>query len=167
MSDPTSLSPTTAAMFQTEIHQLQITTYVATATLGVSNVNDSLTVIALSSVTFLFFLRLRAIYEGNRWVAGVFFVLWLGNVASIALDFEGIILCIEQDIKIRNASITAIGALVYDTCIFIAISYRLLKNNTASERNAGFKTATETFVLGKNLPRLSKVLFQDCQMLYL
>ena len=42
MSDPTPLSPAATTVFQAELHQLQIITYVATATLGVSNIDSTL-----------------------------------------------------------------------------------------------------------------------------
>ncbi|THU78876.1 hypothetical protein K435DRAFT_769060 [Dendrothele bispora CBS 962.96] len=141
--------------------------------------STSLSAIALSTVTLLFFLRLRAIYEDNRPVVGIFFILWLGNVACVSMiplifkaatpsNIQGINYCIAESIRIRNASIPAIGALVHDTCVFIAISYRLLKNSTVNNfQGATFETVTKTFILGKNLPKFSKVLFRGGQLLYL
>ncbi|THU84334.1 hypothetical protein K435DRAFT_687688 [Dendrothele bispora CBS 962.96] len=138
----------------------------------------SLCAIALSTVTLLFFLRLRAIYEDNRPVVGIFFILWLGNVACVSMiplifkaatpsNIQGINYCIAESIRIRNASIPAIGTLVHDTCVFIAISYRLSKNITVNNQGATFETVTKTFILGKNLPKFSKVLFRGGQLLYL
>ncbi|THU78732.1 hypothetical protein K435DRAFT_699546 [Dendrothele bispora CBS 962.96] len=133
--------------------------------------------VALSSITLLFFLRLRAIFEDNLPIVGIFFVLWLGNVVCISrvplistgvsLTFQGVTQCIEADIRVRNASISAIGVLVHDTCVFIAISYRFMKNGSINDQGAGFKMVTKTFIWGKNLPWYSKILFQGSQLLYL
>jgi hypothetical protein len=45
------------------------------------------------------------------------------------LDFAGTLYCLEGGLKIKYASVTAIGALVHDTCVFLAISWRLLRWN--------------------------------------
>ncbi|THU90936.1 hypothetical protein K435DRAFT_675095 [Dendrothele bispora CBS 962.96] len=133
--------------------------------------------VALSSVTLLFFLRLRAIFEDNLPIVGIFFVLWLGNVAcasmlplvftGVSLNFQGVTYCIGKDIRVRNASISAIGLLVHDTCVFIAISYRLLKNGMINDQKTSFRIVTKKFILGKNLPWCSKIFFQGSQLLYL
>ncbi|THU98149.1 hypothetical protein K435DRAFT_795960 [Dendrothele bispora CBS 962.96] len=133
----------------------------------------------LSSLSFLLCHTLSHIYYNDRWVVAIFFTLWLGNVAcasvstliygkTATLDFGGTVSCIEENIKIRYASVTVIGALVHDTCVFSAISYRLFKNSQPLyNESIGLQTTTEKYILGKHLPRFSRALFQDGQMLYL
>ncbi|KAF5372117.1 hypothetical protein D9758_005010 [Tetrapyrgos nigripes] len=211
---------------------------------ALSKSTQFLVVISLSSVTLLFFLRLRAIYSSpsssshhhpsssifspitnnsNSIIIILFFLLWLANVAcasltvllishTLSVDFGGTLWCLEDGIKIKYASVTAIGALVHDTCVFVAISWRLFRfgesgvtmrvdmptmsgpggdqnqnsvlgqskddgehdaNHGGSGVNLpvntvnGLKKTTERYVLGKSLPKFSRALFMDGQMLYL
>ncbi|KAF5366855.1 hypothetical protein D9758_006458 [Tetrapyrgos nigripes] len=146
------------------------------------------TITALGCVTFLFFLRLRAVYYNNHLVILLFFAIWLGNLACISMaaliyfpppypmKFAGTTYCVKDDLKIGYASITAIGPLVHDTCVFLAISYRLFKNSFPDGSGSGPGHSVESlkksgdvekYVLGKNLPHLSRALFQHGQLLYL
>jgi len=115
-------------------------------------------------------------------------MLWLVHVGTSTLDmflFEpmrivvpqyptGIInspaikhYCILINIRPKFAVISALGTLIYDTAVFLAISYRLtLVNNHLNEpENLGDKT--RTFFSGRRMLWFSRRLLQDGQAYYL
>ncbi|THU94219.1 hypothetical protein K435DRAFT_860757 [Dendrothele bispora CBS 962.96] len=130
----------------------------------------------MASVTFLLFLRFRAIYLHRRSLIALFFAIWLGNVACIAmslfvysgfnsLEFGTSTYCVGIGYKPQYATIASLGPLVHDTCVFLAISYQLFQSGlsdiTVKETPLGH------YVLGRNLPHFSRALFINGQMLYL
>ncbi|THU94220.1 hypothetical protein K435DRAFT_900670 [Dendrothele bispora CBS 962.96] len=140
------------------------------------NTSSGFGVIALGSITFLFFLRFRGVYHDSRSLTILFFAIWLGNLGCACMaafiwtkpysvELAGSTYCSADGFRIPYASIAVIGPLVHDTCVFLAISYRLFQNSVPS--SAQTKSDLRTYVLGKNLPRLHRVLFIDGQVLYL
>ncbi|THU94213.1 hypothetical protein K435DRAFT_668789, partial [Dendrothele bispora CBS 962.96] len=133
-------------------------------------------VISTASVTFLLFLRFRAIYLHHRSLNALFFLIWLGNVGCIAmlffaysgsysLEFGVSAYCVGVGYKPQYETIASLGPLVHDTCVFLAISYQLFQSSLSD------KTVKETslrhYVLGRNLPHFSRALFINGQMIYL
>ncbi|KZP02826.1 hypothetical protein FIBSPDRAFT_1055622 [Athelia psychrophila] len=126
--------------------------------------------IALTS--FLFFLRVRAVYLQSRYVTALFGAFWLVTVSLI----------IWPNTLIRaanNPSPTAVGctgmgpalsiplplALIFvnDTFIFLAISYRLTANAVT---DGGHHSRLLTIFKGKGLYSLSQSLLQTGQLYY-
>ncbi|KAJ6543373.1 hypothetical protein DFH09DRAFT_1173575 [Mycena vulgaris] len=132
---------------------------------------DSLYPIAVPSTSLLFFFRVRAIYGRNRIVTGVFAILWLAELAAcITVPFGtgGINIgptryCIIAELAPYTGS-AAITPTVFDTAVFVAISYRLL-GNTHVEYSWWEKC--RAFFSGAYLPAFSKALFLDGQVYYM
>ncbi|THV02308.1 hypothetical protein K435DRAFT_565226, partial [Dendrothele bispora CBS 962.96] len=137
----------------------------------------------IGTTTLLFYLRVRAIYNDNKVVRLLFLFLWLANLCIHSLDFlfvNGVHLgptdmCIFTDLKRVYAIVTATSIVIYDTMVFLAISYRLWRNSVLnmeegvqSERGLAFdRTRTTSFFSGRGLPAFSKTLLQEGQVYYL
>ncbi|TFK32510.1 hypothetical protein BDQ12DRAFT_671009 [Crucibulum laeve] len=120
--------------------------------------------------SFLFFLRVRAVYNGNKYISAIFFTLWLamlGYSLSLVTAIKGANIgptdyCTDTSLKTRDSG-TGIAVFIYDTLIFLAISWRLfyishIENNT--------RNSLKVVVLGHYLPAFSKALLHDGQVYY-
>ncbi|KAF9461682.1 hypothetical protein BDZ94DRAFT_1167276 [Collybia nuda] len=126
---------------------------------------------AISTTALLFFFRVRAIYGGNKWITAIFFAMWLailGTSLTFITSLGGAHIgntkyCMFIGFQpYRSLSNVTIG--VFDTCVFVAISWRLLAwappvSDTGSSGRFG--------LYGKYLPQFSRVLLQDGQKYYL
>jgi hypothetical protein len=131
--------------------------------------------LSIGATGLLFFLRLRAIYNRDRLVVAVFFILWLGLLASAILlpvGFKGGAIentpyCTYVSVS-RVAFYSRLGPLVFDTLVFVAISWRLSRigNLDKTGLRAGKKTITK-MVLGTDLPTFTRGLLIDGQIYYL
>lgn len=123
----------------------------------------------MAATGFLFFIRLKAIYNRNRAVIAAFFVLWLG------LAVGGIFIVVGvkggpsgatqycQDVSVKHFVFYGeVAPLVFDTLVFLAISWRLSRVASIDE-----KRRFESMFLGTNLPAFTKSLLQDGQIYYL
>ncbi len=128
--------------------------------------------VALGCTVLLFFFRLRAIYKRNGIVVGCFFVLCCGVLACTILLPVGMsgaavtqtYYCMDGDISAYSYA-AIIAPWVYDTLVFIAISWRLMQN--ASIKSGNIKENLQVITYGKYLPTLSKSLLLDGQRYYL
>ncbi|KAJ6533973.1 hypothetical protein DFH09DRAFT_122718 [Mycena vulgaris] len=129
--------------------------------------------LTISASAFLFLIRVRAVYDGDRLITAIFGFLWLAVLgSSITIPFGGSAFglgdppeCLVGQIEGYVGS-AGIIQTVYDTLIFFAISYRLVSNSRRSEevtRGEQFKA----FFSGADLPAFSKALFTDGQMYYM
>ncbi|THU89082.1 hypothetical protein K435DRAFT_761376 [Dendrothele bispora CBS 962.96] len=136
--------------------------------------------VSTSATSFLFFLRVRAIYNRNPIVGWIFFVLWVLNVGCSSLAVllvDGVHLgptqhCVYGNPRIVFAFIAAVSVLIYDTSVFIAISIKLYDNShirVAGDRSDSNKTrisSAKEFVSGSRLPRFSRAVLKDGQAYY-
>jgi hypothetical protein len=122
----------------------------------------------------LWLVRLRAICGGDRIVTFIFGFLWLTVVGtSAAVTIGGATItslgtppkCVVIDAK-RSDSALGIVLTVYDTLVFLTISYRLVSNFTATRQETLWEQ-TKALFSGSNLPAFSKTLFTDGQMYYM
>ncbi|KAF9060722.1 hypothetical protein BDP27DRAFT_1429721 [Rhodocollybia butyracea] len=145
---------------------------------------------------FQFFLRVRVIYcEGSRLKTGLFATLWVlaSGGASLSVDFLGRSACTSYDpmdtgFWIRMG-LPIFMILVYDSCVFLAISYKIYKlsllftrsnprfNRSGVENgcNVGrdrlvlmqsFKVQAQAFA-GTELSSLTRAILHDGQFYYL
>ena len=121
----------------------------------------------------MWLIRLRAIYGGDRIVTSIFGFLWLAVVASSVLAIVGATVTsignppeclIVSTRKYDGAS--GICITVYDTLVFLAISYRLVSNSAKTQRQTLWEQ-TKALFSGSNLPAFPKALFTDGQMYYM
>ena len=126
--------------------------------------------------SLLFFFRTRAIFIRNPWVTAFFAGLWLtvlgGCLALIVDVFEPIpvnsasntiAICFYSGVNPFVAAVTIIS-LIYDTLVFLAISWRLSRN---SYDPYTLKSGIGFLIFGDYLPIFSKALLRDGQVYYL
>jgi len=127
--------------------------------------------VAFSSTAFLFFLRVRAVFNKDKYVVGFFFIVWLGILGvSVATAAAGKAVfpnpthyCIGEPFQPYVGAVPTTVA-INDTLVFLAISWRLLKDSwpeTGTPLNLG------SFFRGEYLPACSKAVLQDGQVYYL
>ncbi|KAJ7033474.1 hypothetical protein C8F04DRAFT_1002953, partial [Mycena alexandri] len=130
--------------------------------------------IGVSGTAFLFFIRVRAIFQGERMPTIIFGCLWLAVLASsIARTTAGggiglgdPTVCVVQARNIWSIfGVAGIVIMMHDTIVFFAISYRLVTLSQAEQQAPGGKV--KALFSGANLPAFSKSLFMDGQMYYM
>ncbi|KAJ7033493.1 hypothetical protein C8F04DRAFT_957669 [Mycena alexandri] len=130
--------------------------------------------ISVSGAAFLFFLRVRAIFRGERMPTIIFGCLWLAVLASSissiisggAIGLGDPTVCVVAPRHVSAfAGLAGIVLMVHDTIVFFAISYRLIAHSRAEQQAPGGKV--KALFSGANLPAFSKSLFMDGQMYYM
>ncbi|PPQ87208.1 hypothetical protein CVT25_014181, partial [Psilocybe cyanescens] len=131
--------------------------------------------ISISTTSLLFVFRVRAIYEGNKYIASFFGLMWLAVVASFIVTMQGLeahlesneygslTYCATRSIS-RYIALDFVMPLVHDTLVFLAISWRLTTN---SIQHSNVKNGVRAMVFGDYMPAFSRALLQDGQMYYL
>ncbi|KAF9067632.1 hypothetical protein BDP27DRAFT_1403695 [Rhodocollybia butyracea] len=90
--------------------------------------------IAIVFTLFQFFIRVKVIYcEGSRLKTGIFLALWVfaSGGASFTVYSVGHSKCTNHDPADTGywirMSLPVIAILIYDSCVFLAISYRIYR----------------------------------------
>lgn len=128
---------------------------------------------SISLTTLLFFFRIRAVYNNDKYITAVFFLLWLCVLG----------LCIYQPLKGETPSssantlctgvtsnlVTLIVSMStvpmgYDILGFLAVAWRLFRNTHVA---FNFKDGFRVIMLGKLLPHFSRALLRDSQLYFL
>ncbi|KZP11880.1 hypothetical protein FIBSPDRAFT_937235 [Athelia psychrophila] len=128
--------------------------------------------VAIASTSFLFFLRVRAVYRQSRTITILFGALW-AVTASVgfglgAFEIRGAervpYTAYCTNTTIRYTSIPVMITFLHDTMVFLAISYRL----AADAMTAGdWRSRVLSIVTGKGLFSLSRSLMKGGQLYYL
>jgi hypothetical protein len=119
----------------------------------------------------LFFIRVRAVYSGNKYVTTCFGGCLLGILVFFAYEsVVGLTICSGSGASsprcYKNKYSDAwayIATAVYDTLMYLSMSWRLASFSTSDTWQAPFKS----FFTGDGLGWLSKVLLQSGQLYYL
>ena len=127
--------------------------------------------IAVPATTFLFLLRVCAVYNMNKHIVIVFGIFWLGTLAcAITLPFAifgahigPTAMCIDSGVR-SYSSAGVVAHMVYDSLVFLAITYRLLDTASVGE-TVGDKM--RAFFKGGALPALTRCLLKSGQIYYL
>jgi hypothetical protein len=129
--------------------------------------------VTVSSTALLFFFRVRAIYDGNRYITAAFLIMWLsvlGASLTAVTTISGAHLgttkyCTSIGYK-PYASAANITVAVFDTCVFFAISWRIIAGSpvVTSRYDSALNKST---LFGRHLPQFSRALFQDGQNYYM
>ncbi|THV02298.1 hypothetical protein K435DRAFT_775652, partial [Dendrothele bispora CBS 962.96] len=134
-----------------------------------------------NSISFLFLLRVRAIFHESRKAQILFITFWIISAACSALFFrfgDG-----EQSItnpqkctlgKIHPIfnSVTNGLFLVFDTIVYLAISFRLFRifqsesNLESILLGMGLQNKASSFFTGRCLPAFSRSFLRDGQLFY-
>ncbi|KAJ7723803.1 hypothetical protein B0H16DRAFT_1333874 [Mycena metata] len=136
---------------------------------------DAFFPIGVSGTASLFFFRVRAIFHGELLPTIIFGCLWLAVLASsiITTVAGGAIglgdppVCVAAP-RYSSAALFALSGItitVFDTIVFFAISYRLIRNFQVEQQTPGEQV--KVFFSGANLPAVPKSLFMDGQLYYM
>ncbi|THU93683.1 hypothetical protein K435DRAFT_568365, partial [Dendrothele bispora CBS 962.96] len=133
-------------------------------------------IIEINSIALLFFLRARAIFHDVPRMQMFLACLWTLVFGSSILNFfvahsaHSLVepkACTQENIE-PFYSMVSIGALlVFDTVVYIAISYRLFQTFLFHERGEPVFQRTCILLNGMTLPTFSRSLFRDGQLYYL
>ncbi|PPR02808.1 hypothetical protein CVT26_009594 [Gymnopilus dilepis] len=130
--------------------------------------------LSMALTSLLFLIRVYAIYNRNKAVSSVFFVLWLGVIAgSSTIPFStrateiGPTKYCFTDIKTVPPYLTASGVLTlaYDTCVYLAITWRLTRDARSSRSRPSSRVLA--LINFGNIPIFSRALLRDGQKYYL
>jgi hypothetical protein len=128
--------------------------------------------LAIPLTSLLFFFRVRGVYCGARIVTIIFGLLWLtvvGTSLVVPIATRGVNIgptpyCSLGELE-AYAAIIGLNPGLFDTAVFLAISYRLI-GNTHVEYHS-WKQKARAFFTGAYLPSFSKSLFVDGQIYYM
>ncbi|KZP04457.1 hypothetical protein FIBSPDRAFT_806781 [Athelia psychrophila] len=123
------------------------------------------------STSFLFFLRVQAVYLCSRSATALFGILWLImailNIIHNASIGPGPLTATQHCTTAQNPRTTSYpsaSSFLFDTFVFIAISYRLAAD-AATEQS--WRARLRSVVTGKGLFRISRALMVSGQLYYL
>ncbi|KZP11652.1 hypothetical protein FIBSPDRAFT_1050580 [Athelia psychrophila] len=130
--------------------------------------------LSIASTSFLFLLRVRAVYLRSARITAIFGTLWLVTVAfaiqsavTIHADPKSLYAysgCSTSHITPISSTWLLVVPLLNDTSIFLAITYRLTADAVTSGR---WCSRLLSIVTGKGLYRLSRSLMLTGQLYYL
>ena len=125
--------------------------------------------LALPTNSFLFFIRARGVFFRYPYIVWGFLALWLTTFASITTPFafEAVQLgptrwCINSVVRSYSAA-TFVTIFVFDTTVFLAISFRISTSGMADTWQGRMKA----FVTGNGMGNVSKALLKTGQLYYL
>ncbi|EPQ51305.1 hypothetical protein GLOTRDRAFT_49043 [Gloeophyllum trabeum ATCC 11539] len=128
-------------------------------------------VVAGPSTSLLFLFRIRAVFFHNKPVVLLFSLLWLavlGTAFTVPFAITGEHIgptqrCINTAVKSFSSSSIIVGG-IFDSLVFLTISYRLLTTNLVEET---WSSRLNSFLSGSGFTRLPAALLQGGQMYYL
>lgn len=127
--------------------------------------------VAVACTSLLIFLRVRAVFEKNRYIVVFFAISWLavfGSCLTVTQGRQGGEIgptnyCITLHLQ-EYISSSVIAPLANDTLVFLAISWKLMKNTHVED---GVKAGFRAIVFGDSMPAFSRALLRDGQVYYL
>ncbi|KZP07903.1 hypothetical protein FIBSPDRAFT_1052717 [Athelia psychrophila] len=128
--------------------------------------------VAIASTSFLFFIRVRAVYLQSRTITILFGALWVVTT-SVCIGFGALAVYGVERVPHTPHCNNTIGkynfipvtmTFVHDTMVFLAISYRLA---TGAVTAGGWRSRVLSIVTGKGLFSLSRSLMKSGQLYYL
>ncbi|KAF7973237.1 hypothetical protein HWV62_15737 [Athelia sp. TMB] len=126
--------------------------------------------VSLPATSLLFFFRVKAVYGNARFVTLFFGILWFSVLGLSIL----LMLAVQSDhiphtLRCKEAVVRAYGSIptiisaIYDTLVFMAISYRVVQHTLIGETWAA---RWRSFVTGEGLYTLSRALLRGGQLYY-
>jgi hypothetical protein len=129
-------------------------------------------ILASFNTSYLFLLRVKAIFHDSRRIFGVFVFLWLALISTsllVPFSISGVRIpesrnCIVTDLHPRAASFGVVH-MVNNTLIFVSISWKLLEMQRAAAGQQG-STKFDT-IKGRGMSQVSRVLWSSGQLYFL
>ncbi|KAK7690228.1 hypothetical protein QCA50_006881 [Cerrena zonata] len=121
--------------------------------------------------TWIFFTRVRAVYNHSRIIQGVFFVLWALTLIALGTPFTyevpsiplGNGLCLRSLVFHRHFEAISLSALtLFDTAVMIAISIRMMSYSLSDT----WKSKVYSLVFGNEMGHTSRLFLQSSQIYY-
>lgn len=134
-----------------------------------------MSMVAMSSSSFLFLQRVVALYSEEKWVQRCFCILWVLLSLSeivIVLPLGGNTTQVPGTSFFKDDNIQAWVSLniwfvlFFDTAVLLAVSYKMARSFSTMSRESG-RVSWFNFLSGKTLPRLSRLIFRGGQQYYL
>ncbi|KAF5354271.1 hypothetical protein D9756_007040 [Leucocoprinus leucothites] len=131
-------------------------------------------ILAMTTTSFLFLQRVRALYTENSVVRLAFTLLWLAVsiVVSItvtigvgAAHVPGTQYC-HYLVVDRYTATAGFSWLFFDTLVFLAVSYWIISSHSGLNADVGPAISWVTFAKGQALPKLSRAVLQGGQQYY-
>lgn len=125
---------------------------------------------ALPCNSLLFFLRVRAVFRYSNTVRLAFTLLWSTTFLALTIPFSvdgthigTTMSCVNSQVKLLSSAGT-VATAVFDTMVFLAISFRLLQLSlTDNWRDRFFKS----FFNGEGLSWVTKAVLHTGQLYYM
>jgi hypothetical protein len=122
-------------------------------------------IVTIPAISGIFYARLTAVYAHNKAVMAFFGAWWLGIFGCFLVAGINMLSKPNQLNLIEHQdALGFIANLVYDTLIYLAISWQLASFSVAGN---SWKYRLKSFVHGDGLFRLSKALLHSGQAYYL
>jgi len=131
--------------------------------------------IAIVTTLLQFLIRVKAIFSDIRFAQWFFTFLWFlaaGGTSLLILGVSSSGICSSD----YSFYVPVISILVHDSCVFVAISYRIYEISMAFPKRSSpessthanqFKMLLVETLWGRNLPSLSRALLRNGQIYYL
>lgn len=126
--------------------------------------------LSIGCSSYLFLQRIFAVYADSPRVRRLFTFLWMAYLCSesiLVLSIKPTYIPQTQYFKDSGIqpflALTTITIIVYDSSVFLAISYKIGVAHIVIDREMGWKR----FITGKALPRLSQAVLRGGQQYYL
>ncbi|KAF8142563.1 hypothetical protein K438DRAFT_1946243 [Mycena galopus ATCC 62051] len=128
--------------------------------------------VAVPSASLLFFSRVRAVYSGARTVTFIFGFMWITELANCiivpiatgGINIGGTRYCICDELPWYVGTGVGITPALFDTAVFLAISFKLVQNSQTGYSSA---SRVRAFITGQYLPSFSRSLLVDGQVYYM
>ncbi|KAJ7079900.1 hypothetical protein C8R44DRAFT_653930 [Mycena epipterygia] len=129
---------------------------------------------AIPATSLLFLSRVRAIYGKTRMVTVIFGLLWIVEFAACMVvpfgtagaNIGSTPYCMISRISPHDAAST-ITPTIFDTAVFVAISYRLMGHSTKESAHHSWMDKSRAFLTGAYLPSLSRSILVQGQIYYM
>ncbi|KIJ69277.1 hypothetical protein HYDPIDRAFT_80012, partial [Hydnomerulius pinastri MD-312] len=126
--------------------------------------------ISVASSNFLFLARIQAVFHDNKLVRYFFTLFWVTITGLLSMLFTGFHSgpiadtrhCINEGGD-EYVAATMVVPLLFDSLVFLSISYKLMAMRRPTERTLSWRTMCS----GRALPRLSRAILQGGQQYYL
>lgn len=127
-------------------------------------------ILMMPAASGLFLIRLNAVYSRDRGIMSIFGFCWLVILALFVYESTDSLLQFEDVTRDRpcaaieyNTAWAYIATAVYDTLLYLAVSWRLASFSTSNI----WHDRLQSFFTGDGLGWLSKVLLRSGQVYYL
>ena len=137
------------------------------------NAINALLVVFVAATTAMFYIRVCAVYNKDKYIIVAYGVLWLsvvGMLLTLPFTFTAVHIATTQycgeSMHGNLLGPTTIILMVNDTMVYGAIACKIFSMFVASDAPRGTKLQT-LLTFGKSLPIVSRALLKDSQLYFM